>query len=170
MVEVKDGQFIQPVAVLTTFEHVGQQHRVVDRRDGNAVPCEDVAVELDVLADLEDRVILQQRLQQRHRPLTRDLSRCGLQHIAGAMADRQVAGPPRRQRQRHACDLSPHRVERRGLGIEGDITLRSRRLDPAHQVCFVLHRLIACLDRGRLTLRDAIGGGRRRSRGGVRCG
>ena len=55
-----------PVA---SVERIGNQHRVVDRRDGHAAMGEDLHAELDVVADLEDARRLHQRLQEpRSRP------------------------------------------------------------------------------------------------------
>ncbi len=73
LAEVALGQFVHAVAVLAGVEHEGQQHRVVDRPDRDAVPLEHAHVVLDVLADLEHARVLEQRLQPVDHGLEREL-------------------------------------------------------------------------------------------------
>ncbi len=64
---------VETVLAAPTVERVGEQHGVVERGEIDAVPAEDQAVELEVLADLEDRRVLQQRLEVLERIAHRDL-------------------------------------------------------------------------------------------------
>ena len=121
------GERIHAVVVAgrARVERVGDQHRVVDRRDVDAALGEHVHVELDVLADLEDARRLEQRLQQRDRFRLRDLAgrkAAAVEEIvrAVAMADRNVAGLARLDRQRDADEIGLQRVGRGRLGVEGD--------------------------------------------------
>ena len=63
LVEIELGELVHAVIVLAGVEHEGQQHGVVDRRHLDAELAEHAHVVLDVLADLEDRRVLEQRLQ-----------------------------------------------------------------------------------------------------------
>ena len=75
MAEKAFGKRIEAVVVAgrARVERVGEQHGVVDRRDANAAHREHVHVELEVVADLEDARLLEQRLQKRDRFRFRDL-------------------------------------------------------------------------------------------------
>ena len=53
--EVALGESVHAVLARAAVERVGQQHRVVERRDVDAVAAQHQRVVLDVLADLEDR-------------------------------------------------------------------------------------------------------------------
>ena len=68
-------QLVQRMRANTLFEHVGQQHRIVDRRNPNTVPPEEMHVPLDVMPDLEHALILQQCLELLHDKLARKLRR-----------------------------------------------------------------------------------------------
>ena len=62
-------QRVHPVGAAAGIEHIGHQHGVVDRRDLDAVAGQHQPVEFQVLPDLEDAAILQQRLEHaRARP------------------------------------------------------------------------------------------------------
>ena len=65
MVDMHERQFIQAMAVRAGFQHIGQAHRVVDRRHRDAAigrSGQHQGVIFDVMANLEDRRILQQIL------------------------------------------------------------------------------------------------------------
>ena len=74
MREMALRQRIHAVIALAAIERVGQQHRVVDRRDADAVAPHDQDVVLQVLADLEDARIFEQRLQNLQRRANVDLA------------------------------------------------------------------------------------------------
>ena len=92
--EMQLGQLVHAVIVLAGFEHEGEQHRVVDRADGDAVAREDRDVVLDVLPDLEDGRVFEHRLQQ--------LDRCPHVDLRGRLAGEQV-GVLRAVRQRNVA-------------------------------------------------------------------
>ena len=67
MAEVTLAQPVHAMTVQPRMHRIGHQHGVVEGRDADAVTGEDLPVVFHVLADLEDRVILEHRLQQRQR-------------------------------------------------------------------------------------------------------
>ena len=66
--QVALGKRIHPVLAAAAVERIGEQHGVVEGAELDAVPAQHEAVVLEVLPDLEDRWVLQQRLQQRPAP------------------------------------------------------------------------------------------------------
>ena len=128
-----------PSPARARIERVGKQHRVVERRDFDAAPGEDVPIEFDVLADLQHARVFEQRLEQLDRLALGDLA--GQQPaaaeevgLAGAMADRNVAGLPGRHGERDADEIGLQRIERSGLGVEGDEPCFERARDPAFEL------------------------------------
>ena len=75
MTEEALGERIEAMIVAgrARVERVGKQHCVVDRRDADAAQGEHMHVEFDVVADLEDARLLEQRLQERDRFRFREL-------------------------------------------------------------------------------------------------
>ena len=160
-VEENAGQFVHAVAVQPAVEHVGQQHGVVDGRNLDVVAGQHLHVVFDVLADLQHRGILQQRLQKLDRLFHRHLVRHLATTFAGAGAGTitvQVERPLRRrlfvgQRdvaraagfdgQRHPHQLGPHGVERRGFRIDGQDAGARGLPDPGFQRTNRLHQLVA---------------------------
>ena len=130
------GEFVHTVPALAGIEHVGDQHRVVERRDldGDGLTPEHQPVVLDVLADFEDARIFEERLQRRQGGIDRDLARdlaelprgrlgiaeqvarLGCSHRF-QMSEGDVGCPPRRHRQGDADEGGVVRVEGVGLGI-----------------------------------------------------
>src|SRR3546814_12256577 len=66
--------------------------RFVIRRDVDAAPVENHPVEFEIVADLEDRLILEQRLQLGEGESGVDLRRAIRQQVVPAMLQRGVAG------------------------------------------------------------------------------
>ena len=64
LAEMAVGEIVHIVLAPASFQHEGTEHRVVDRRDLDAVAREDQRVVFDVLADLEDRRVFQHGGQQ----------------------------------------------------------------------------------------------------------
>ena len=113
MAEKALGERIEAVVVAgrARVERVGEQHRVVDRRDADAAQGEHMHVELEVVADLENARLLEQRLQKRDRFGFRELigrEARAVEKIVSAspMADGNVAGFSRLDRQRDADELA----------------------------------------------------------------
>ena len=124
MPEVAHGEIVHAVPALAGVERVGHQHGVVERRHVDAVLREDVEIVLDVLADLEDRRIFEQRLQQRQGfddgNLHDAVVRAEVEGLrAGAVAKRHVTGFARCHGHGEADQLGDHGIDRRRLGVEG---------------------------------------------------
>ncbi len=97
MAQMALGERVHPVGVATAVKCVGEQHRVVERSDLDAVALHHEHVVLDVLADLQDRGILEQRTQQGQRfrgsKLRGAVGRAAEQIASGSrMTERDVAG------------------------------------------------------------------------------
>ncbi len=65
--EVAFGKGIHPVLAAPAIERIRKQHRVIERRDLDAAAAHDQHVVFDVLPDLQDRRIFEQRTQYRQR-------------------------------------------------------------------------------------------------------
>ena len=88
---------------------------------------------------------------------------------AGPMADRDVAGLSRLDRQRDADEVALQRVGRRRLGVDGDDALVSRARDPGAELGRGAHDLIGrAVDRSARLLRAR--GGEVRGRSALRSG
>ena len=69
------GELVEPVAVERAVEHERHQHRAVGRRERDACAREHGHVVFDVLPDLENALVVEERLQTRQRVLARNLRR-----------------------------------------------------------------------------------------------
>ena len=119
------------------IERVGDQHRVVEGRDRDAVVREDEPVVFHVLGDLEHAGLFEQRLQalqhRRRIELAGQRLRLGLRRVEEAllglrvrrprlqMAERDIGGFARRGGERDADEIRDPRIERRRLGIDRDV-------------------------------------------------
>ena len=126
------GQFVHAVALERRrgVERVGNQHGVVERGDGDAVPEHDEVVVLEVLADLQDAGILQHRLQEGERVAERHLRPdAGLRLVAGEevagavrdMGERQVGGLARRDGEGQADEVG-------GIGVSELVSVSKARM------------------------------------------
>ena len=70
-----EGEFVQPVVVAAGVERIGNQHRVLDGRDGHAISRQDLQVIFHVVRDLKHGRVFQQRSQAVHSLAQRDLPR-----------------------------------------------------------------------------------------------
>ena len=141
-------ELVETVIVAAGVERIGDQHRVFDRRDGDAAAAEHGQIVFHVLRDLEHARVFEQRLQTRdgvmHRDLPGDELRAAEEIVgAGAMPKRNVTGASARQRQRDADEMAGHRIERRRLGVERDETGGVSVGDPSVELLEALHGLIA---------------------------
>ena len=117
------GHGVAGKAVTAGVEHVGDEEGVVDGRDIDAVALQHHPVGLDVVADLEDGAVLEHGLQPRDHVAGRELARrepAAEKIVLAAMPERHIAGLARRERERHADEIGPVRIERIGLGVEGE--------------------------------------------------
>ena len=124
------------VAGEAAVERIGDEQGVVKRRNGDPALRERHHVELDVVAELENARRLEERLQERERLRFGDLpfdERAAAEQVVGADAvpDRDVAGFAGPDRDRHADQLAPHRVDGREFRIHRRDALRLRSGDPA---------------------------------------
>ena len=164
--EMATCQIVEIVFVASGVEHIGQQHGVVERSrrqrrlfrqmllDGAG---QHQQIVLGVVGDLEDRRVLEKRLQWRQRRSQRDLLELAIAFVAAAalqvelgwravdMADRHVAAVARRGAERKADQLGLHGVERGGLGIDGDDAGGVGGTHPGGQRYFILHQLVGAL-------------------------
>ncbi len=162
--QMQFGQLVHAVPVQPAFQHIGNQHRVVDGIKTDAALEENQRVIFDILSHLQDRWIFQQRLQQgddiRLVHLDDLFVAIELQAIAPAMAAGNVAGLARRHRQRHAAQARLHGIKRSGFGIDADDALGARPRHPGFERFRRRHRDIGVMvDRAR--------GWRRRCAGAV---
>ncbi len=154
---VTDGAVIEPllrhgihaVRPAAGIEHIGHQHGVVVRCDLDAVARQHLPVEFQVLPDLEDAAILQQRLERGERVRRRNLAR---HHLAGEQAgavaalavdQRHVAGLVGADCEREAAQLRLHRIEAGGLGVDRDHAGVDGARHPVAQPLQGEHRLVA---------------------------
>ena len=93
-------EIVDPVIAAPGIEHIGHEHRVVARRDLDAVLSEDEPVIFEIVAELHDARVFEKRLQPRERRASLDLAGrepAGEQAAVlslGAMGERDVAGAP----------------------------------------------------------------------------
>ena len=160
------------------IQHIGQAHRVIDRGQPDAAihrAHQHMAVIFQIVADFQDRRVLEQRLQHRDGIIESDLVIGGRRRIkrepplpvrldnGAAMAKRHIAGAPRGQRHRHTDHFSRRRVQRTGFGIHRQIALLARRRGPFLELGDRCDQLIADLAFGK-RCRSRCRRGRRRLR------
>ena len=142
--QVQLRQLVHPVPMQPAFQHIGHQHGVIYRVQPDAALQEDGGVVFQVLADLQDAVVFQQRLEpwqhigfgHLHNGVLAIL-RLGQvqgQPVAAAMAAGHITGLARRNGQRHAAQAGGHGVQRSGFGIHADQAFFARARDPGVQV------------------------------------
>ena len=172
MAEPSLGQGVEPVRVAAGVQRIRHQLRVVVIADGDAGLREHHGVELDIEADLENPCRFQQRAQGVERVTGPDLVRRKARGeqagaIAGLLvAERDIAGVVGRKRQRNAADLGLHRVDRRCLGLDGEMADIVNAGDPPLQLFEAAHGLVfAAIDPGLARRVGARGGERDRGEG-----
>src|SRR3546814_20949664 len=99
--------------------------RVVIRRDVDAAPVENHPVEFEIVADLEDRLILEQPLQLGEGESGVDLRRAIRKQVVSALLQRAVAGAAAIGRQADDDEVGG-RSEQRRVGKECFSTGRTR--------------------------------------------
>ena len=134
--EIAFGKRVHAMPVNARVQRVGHQHRVVERRDGDVVTGENLGVVFHVLPDLEDRIILEHRLERGQHIVGRQLpfgQRIGAEQVVGrpvAMRERDVTGLPRIDRQGNAHQIGLHFVERGGFGVHRHVATGADTVDP----------------------------------------
>ena len=104
-------------------EHVGDQHRVVEGADRDAVALQHQPVVFHVLADLEDGPVLQDRLQGGERVAHRHLARheAAAEEVGiAAVLERDIGRASGLEGEGDAGEVGLHGIERGGLRVEGD--------------------------------------------------
>ena len=146
------GEFVHAMADIARLQRIGDQHSVVDGCHRDAVPREHLDVVFQVLPDLQDGGILEQRLEAGECCLDLDLSRHRIAAeepaARGLVAQRDVAGLAGCSGQRHAHQIGLHRIQRIGLGVDGEIALAARLRDPAFERCQIGDRLVGLVTKG----------------------
>ena len=134
---------IHTVVVQPGIQIKTHHHRIVQRRNRDAVTRQHIEVIFDIVTNLGDRRVFEQRFQLGHRHRHRDLLRRLRQQVAAAMCQRDVAGPVRCRGEAHANKACLHRIERICLGIHRNDTCRPGFGNPCIQRLNSLHTSIA---------------------------
>ncbi len=110
---------------------VGLEHGVVAHAlDVDVVVGQHVGIVLQMLAELGQLRILQQRLQRREHPRARQLfGRAGI-----VVRERHIGGDTGLDAERDADDLGIHVVQARGLGVEGEQRRAAQAREPAFKL------------------------------------
>ena len=143
MLQVAFRQRIHAVIATSAVERIRQQQSVVERLHLDAIAAQHQQVIFEVLTDLENRRILEQRLQCVERGAQRDLLRAAvavaeIECIRGRLVrQRHVAGATLRQPNREADQLRHHRIARGRLGVDAEMSVaagvRNPLLQPRHR-------------------------------------
>ncbi len=130
MIEVLQGQSVKTMRLGLRIENIGEHHGI-DGNTGQFDPgaAQDQGVILDILTDLFDQRILQQRAQPRDDQVLIQL----LRHPQVAVADRQIPGTARLDSKGEADQLGFDRIEAGRLGVPGQNALPSSVLPAARQ-------------------------------------
>ena len=159
VVEIALGQLIHAVPMHAGVEGEGEQHRIVNGRERDAVAGEDRIVVLDVLADLEDGLVFQKGFQRLQGFGLVDLARrVGIEHVAAAcmvridVAERDVAGLIRCDGDGDSDEIAKLAVEAVCLGIDSDDTGIIGAGDPVFQRLEIAHANIVFLVEANLAL------------------
>ena len=153
LVQVHPRQVVQVVARRAArgrVHHVGLEHAVV-RRPGQleAGARQDGAVVLQVVAELGQLRVGQERAERRQRRFPRQLRRV----LRVGVPERHVGGAPRRRRQRHADQFGAVRVDRSGLGVDREHARGARPGGPVGERGRVQHQRVVARRGGALRLR-----------------
>ena len=124
VIEVARRQRVERMAEAAGIEHVGHQHGVLVRLHLDAAHREHLQLVFQVLADLEDAALLQQRFERGERRVLGHLFRMepaaeqSLAVAALAVRERNVTGLVRRDRERDAAQRGLHRIDAEGLDVD----------------------------------------------------
>ena len=129
------------------IQRIGHEHGVVEGDEVKPVLGEDQQIELDVLPDLQNGTVHEERLQGGDRIFQRNLFGCiGIVEIETtalrAVLERYVAGLARRDAERKADEACLHGIETVGLAIDGDDARVARTRHPTFKLGKLRHRNI----------------------------
>ena len=144
MVEMQLCQLVEAVTMLARVEREAHQQRVVIGRDADAMLRQHADIIFQIMPDLQHRVVGEQRADPRDGVGHRNLVGLFGEHVSAAMAERDVAGLPRRDRHADADKLAGDAVETRRFGIDRNHMRRLCRRDPAVERVEVGHAFIGC--------------------------
>ncbi len=118
-------------------------HRIIDRRDIDAVARQHVEIVFDILPDLEHCIAFKQGFQRRDCRIAIDLFGFLRKHVRTAMGQRDVTGIVRAQRQAHAHKICLHGIKRGSFRVDRDQPRRGCALDPMREPVQCLDSLVA---------------------------
>ena len=164
-VEVELGQVLQRVVVEAAVEHPGGEHRIVDGSERQAPSAQQAQGALDVEGKLEDARVGEHRFENAERLVEAELrERLGcVQQVLARVAERHVAGVPRRGGEREADEAAAFRRAVCHEGLQRQHAARARRLRPAGERLRVRHERIGGGQGGRLLRLRLLVGQRRLS-------
>ncbi len=144
------GEGRKRVAHAAGIERVRHQHGVVVAGHRDAAQRQELPGEFQIVADLDDAPVLEQRLQRVERRALGQLvgreiaaeQAAGLALAALAMAERHIAGLVRRDRERETAQLGPHRIGADGRGIDGEKAELPRARNPDFELLDAAHGLV----------------------------
>ena len=118
-------ELVEAVAVAAGIEHVGHEHRVVDRRELEPAFGEHEAIDFRIVHDLEHARRFEEWCEAREYVAFAQLPRhqVAAEEIArafAAMGERRVPRAPGRGCERKPDEIALHRIDRRRLGVERD--------------------------------------------------
>ena len=143
MVEMLLGEVVERMGVEPAGVEVEAHHqRVVIGPDADAAAVEDHPVELEIVADLEDRRILEQRLQPFEHERGRQLLGPLGEHVVAAMLQRDVAGLVALGGEADPDQAGRDAVAPVGLGVDRDPAEALDVGDPAVERRLVGHGLV----------------------------
>ena len=143
VIEMLFGEIVERMAVEAAGIEVEAHHqRVVIGRDADAAAIQDDPVELEVVPDLQDRLVFQQRLELAEHELGGELVGPLGEHVVAAMFERNVAGLVAVGGEADPDQFGADAVAPVRLGVERDPTLGVGIGDPAVERGFLGHRLV----------------------------
>ena len=127
--EMQLRQFVHAVAMQAAFQHIGNQHRVIDRKQPDAAFQENRRVIFQILPHFQYGRVFQQRLQAfddigflqlNNGAAVGSRRQIELRAVTLAVAAGNVTGLPRRHSQRDTAQPCLLRIQRSGFGINAD--------------------------------------------------
>ena len=155
MTQIPLGQQIHAVIMRPRVHRIAHEHRVIDRRNTDTKTREYLRIVLHVLPDLQNRFVLQHRLQDRqrlvkvHLPLGQIVRAEQVVRRRCLVYQRQIPRVPRLDAETDAHEIRRHLVQPRGLGVDGDIPPCMGLRDPGFQRFSIRNRLIDRVIKGR---------------------
>ena len=140
-----EGEVIHVMA-LGRIQHVGFEHGVMlDTFHLDTVIGKHMGIIFQVLADLADLAVLQQRLKRtQHLVFTQLLRSADI-----VMSERYIGGLSFFDREGHADHAGIHVIQAGGLGIEGKAACLLELFQPADECFFIEYRFILPVDSSR---------------------